>query len=223
MRDAMTRHLCLALLGVAIVASSAAASSGDPEQRDIRPADRAWAKRATLSARDLPSGFTATRPPSSKNNGPLTCPGFQPDLSDLTITGEASSPVFQHRIGMTIFAATEVYKSRHDEREAWRRTARREALRCVARELENISASGVQVKVTGRLVRVPPRVGERAISLRITANFRVQGVTIPAWIDLLGVARGRADATLVMASVRLQPWDALERKLLGKLDLRLKR
>jgi hypothetical protein len=223
MRDAMTRHLCLALLAAAVVAGSAAASSGDPERRDIRPADQAWATRATLTARDLPSGFTATRAPSAKNNGPLTCPGFQPDLSDLTITGEASSPVFQSRIGMTIFAAAEVYKSRHDEREAWRRTARRDALRCVARELEKLSASGVQVKVTGRLMRVPPRVGERAISLRITANFRVQGVTIPAWFDLLGVARGRADATLVMTTVRLEPWDALERKLLGKLALRLKR
>ena len=61
MRDAMTRHLCLGMLTAADVAGSAAASSGDPERRDIRPADQAWAKRATLGARDVPSGFTANR------------------------------------------------------------------------------------------------------------------------------------------------------------------
>lgn len=219
----MTRRLCVAVLGATIVVSSAAAAAGDPEKRDIRPADQAWAARATLHARDIPSGFTASRPSSTKNNGPLTCPGFQPDLSDLTITGEALSPLFQSPAGTTIFASAEVYKSVHDEREAWRRTARREALRCVARELGSISASGLRVTVTQRLVRVPPRVGERTISFRIKATITGQGLTIPTWIDLLAVARGRADATLLMSTVRSAPSDALERRLLGKLALRLKR
>jgi hypothetical protein len=222
MRDAMTRHLCLVLLAAAVVAGSAAASSGDPERRDIRPADQAWAKRATLTAHDIPSGFTANRAPSAKNNGPLTCPGFQPDLSDLTITGEATSPLFQSSAGTTVFAAAEVYESVHDQREAWRRTARREALRCIARELGSISASGLRVTVTHRLVRVPPRVGERAISFRIKATITGQGLAIATWIDLLAVARGRADATLLMSTVRSAPSDALERNLLGKLALRLK-
>jgi hypothetical protein len=222
MRDAMTRHLCLALLAAAVVAGSAAASSGDPERRDIRPADQAWATRATLTARDVPPGFTANRAPSSKKNGPLTCPGFQPDLSDLTITGEATSPLFQSPAGTTVFASAEVYKSVHDERAAWRRTARREALRCIARELGSISASGLRVTVTQRLVRVPPHVGERAISFRIKATITGQGLAIPTWIDLLAVASGRADATLLMSTVRSAPSDSLERKLLGKLALRLK-
>ena len=188
----MTGRLCVALLGATVVVGSAAAAAGDPEKRDIRPADQAWAARATLHARDIPSGFTASRPSSNKNNGPLTCPGFEPDLSDLTITGEALSPLFQSPAGTTIFASAEVYKSVHDERAAWRRTARREALRCVARELGSISASGLRVTVTQRLVRVPPRVGERAISFRIKATITGQGLTIPTWIDLLAVARGRA-------------------------------
>jgi hypothetical protein len=223
MREAMTRHLCLALLAAAVVAGGAAAASGDPERRDIRPADQAWAARATLSARDIPSGFTANRVSSAKNDGSLTCPGFQPDLSDLTITGEAVSPLFQSQAGTTIFAAAEVYRSTHDEREAWRRTARREALRCVARMLETLSASGLRVTVTRRLVRAAPSVGERAISFRITAAVKTQGISIPVWIDLLGVARGRADATLMISTVRSAPSAALERALLGKLDQRLKR
>jgi hypothetical protein len=220
----MTARLCLGLLAATIVVGSAAAAAGDPERRDIRPADQAWAARATLHPSDLPSSFTAIRVGSKQKGGPLRCPGFQPDLSDLTITGEAVSPVFQNQAtGMTIYAGAEVYKSVRDEREAWRRTARREALRCVAGELRRGSLAGVSVKVTRRFMRVPPRVGERAISGRIVASVVVQGLTIPVWIDLLGVARGRADATLIVSAVRLAPPAALEGRLLAALDRRLKR
>jgi hypothetical protein len=219
----MTGRLCLALLAGSVLVGSAAAASGDPERRDIRAADQAWAARASLRARDVPAGFTASRV-GSRRNAPLRCPGFQPDLSDLTITGEAVSPLFQSQsTGTTIFAGSEVYKSTHDEREAWRRTARREALRCVADELEHVSAAGLTVKVTRRLMRTPPRVGERAISLRIAASISTQGLSVPAWIDLLAVARGRADATLIISTIRAAPPAALEGRLLATLEARLKR
>jgi hypothetical protein len=220
----MTARLCLGLLAATMVVGSAAAAAGDPERRDIRPADQAWAKRATLRPADLPTSFTAIRVGTKPKGGPLRCPGFQPDLSDLTITGEAVSPVFQNQAtGMTIYAGSEVYRSVHDEREAWRRTARREALRCVAGELQQSSLSGVRIKVSRRFMRVAPRVGERAISGRIVASVSAQGLTIPVWIDLLGVARGRADATLIVSAVRAAPSAALEGKLLAALDRRLKR
>jgi hypothetical protein len=215
------KRLGLAFVTAATLAGGAAAAPGDPERRDIRPADQAWAARVTLHARDVPTDFTGTRP--TRNNAPLRCQGFQPDLSDLTITGEAASPLFQNASGTTVYAGAEVYKSVHDEREAWRRTARPAALRCLGRLLESVAVSGVRVKVTRRLVRVPPRVGERAISFRIAATISGQGLSVPAWIDLLGVARGRADATLVLSGVRAAPSPALEGKLLATLARRLKR
>jgi hypothetical protein len=211
------------LLGALVVATAAAAAPGDPERRAIRPADQAWARRANLRAADLPAGYTSSRTGSRQDNAPLTCPGFKPDLSDLTITGEALSPVFQSRAGTTIFSAAEVYSTVRDEHESWRRTARREALRCVARMMDQISAQGLRVTVTSRVVRPAPRVGERSISFRIGAKVEAQGVTIPAWFDLIGVARGRADATLLISSVARPPSASLEQKLLATLARRLKR
>jgi hypothetical protein len=120
-------------------------------------------------------------------------------------------------------SAVEVYSTVRDEHESWRRTARREALRCVARMMDQISAQGVRVTVTSRAVRPAPRLGERSISFRIGAKVETQGVTIPAWFDLLGVARGRADASLMISSVARPPAAALEQKLLAALARRLKR
>lgn len=219
----MSRRIAVALLGALVVATGAAAAPGDPERRAIRPADQAWARQANLRAADLPAGYTSSRAGSKQDNAPLTCPGFKPDLSDLTITGEALSPVFQSRAGMTIFSAVEVYSTVLDEHESWRRTARREALRCVARMMNQISAQGVRVTVTSRVVRPAPRVGERSISFRIGAKVETQGVTIPAWFDLIGVARGRADASLLISSVARPPSASLEQKLLATLARRLKR
>ncbi len=219
----MLGRLGLALLGAAVIAAGAAAAPGDPERRAIRPADQAWARRANLHPADVPAGYTASRAGSNQNKGPLTCPGFQPDLSDLTITGEALSPVFQNRAGTTIFSAVEVYSSVRDEHEAWRRTARREALRCVARMMNQLSLQGVRVIVTSRVVRPAPRLGERSISFRIAAKVEAQGVTIRAWFDLLGTAQGRADASLLISSVVRPPSASLEHKLLERLARRLKR
>jgi hypothetical protein len=219
----MAARLCLALLSAAIVVSGAVAAPGDPERRDIHPADQAWAARATLRPRDVPASFTVRRAGMATGNAPLRCAGFQPDLSDLTITGEALSPMFQSSAGTTIFSGAEIYTSVHDEREAWRRTARPEALRCVGQLFESLSASGLRVKVMRRLVRVAPRVGDRAISFRIAARITAQGISVPAWIDLLAVASGRADATLVVISVRAAPPAVLERTLLATLARRLGR
>ncbi len=223
MQRTVTARLGLAVLGAAVITASAGAAPGDPERRDIRPADQAWAARANLRAADIPPGYVATRSGTKPNSAPLRCSGFQPDLSDLTITGEARSPAFQSRTGTTILSAAEVYVSSRDERESWRRTARREALRCVKRLMEQISSQNVRVEVTSSTVRAAPRVGERSVSFRIVAKVTTQGVTIAAWFDLLGVSRGRADATLMTSTVLNPPSAALERNLLGKLARRLKR
>ena len=218
----MSRSLFAGAVLAAVLAATAAAAPGDPERRAINRQDQAWAKRANLRPRDVPAGFTATPSRAPRGNSSLTCAGFRPDLSDLTITGQALSPIFQSS-GITIFSSAEVYKSVHDEHEAWRRTARREALGCVARMLGNITASGVQVKVTSRVVRPAPRVGDRRVSFRITATIMGQGVDVPAWIDFQAVARGRADASLLVMTIRSAPSAPLERKLLTTLAQRLKR
>src|SRR5919198_2630656 len=213
----MARRLGLTALVAAMLASTALAAPGDVERRAINAHDQAWAKRINLTLRDLPSGFRQGAANES-NSGGLTCPGYSPDLSRFTITGEATSRQFASASGSSIFSSAEIFRSVADQRGDWALTARREALACLRQQLQQ--AVGTAAKVTAT-VRPAPRVGERSISFRATLSVAANGVKATVWLDVLGVARGRGDATLVAMSVRRPPSAALEQSLLAKLASRL--
>jgi hypothetical protein len=217
----MTGRLVIASLAAAIFAGTALAAAGDPEKRTIRPADQAWAKRVNLTYRDLPSDFVQQGQPTSGQNGSLTCSSFAPDLSAFTITGQATSPAFIRADGTTIFSASEIFRSVRDERGDWSRSARREALPCVARMLERQTSGTLRLHVTSRKLRGAPRVGDRSISFRIVAVTTANGITVKVWFDIVGVERGRADATLAVIAVRRPPSSPLENTLVAKLARRL--
>ena len=213
----MTTRLGFAALVAAILVSTALAAPGDRERRAITPHDQAWAKRVNLTLRDLPSGFRQGPPGTSDSSG-LTCKGFSPDLSRFTITGEAASRQFAHASGTWIFSAAEIFRSVGEERGDWALTARREALPCLREELRK--AVGVASTVTAT-ARQAPRLGDRTIAFRATVSVAANGVKATVWLDVLGVARGRGDATLAVISLRRPPSAALERSLLSKLASRL--
>jgi hypothetical protein len=213
----MVRRLGFVALLAALLASSAFAAAGDRERRAINAADQAWAKRINLTLRDLPSGFRQGAPNTTSSGG-LTCRGFSPDLSRFTITGEATSRQFASASGTSIFSSAEIFRSVADQHGDWALTARREALPCLRQELQ--AAVGAAAKVTAT-VRPAPRVGERSISFRATLSIAANGVKATVWLDVLGVARGRGDATLGVISVRTPPSAALEHSLLAKLASRL--
>jgi hypothetical protein len=221
MRSAVPLRLVLLVFLAACTAGTALAAAGDPEKRAITSADQARAKRAVLKLKDLPVGFRQGPVSQGGPSGPLTCKGFAPDLSDLTITGEARSHEFARADGTSLFSSAEVYRNVHDERESWRRTARREALPCVARVLEKLSTADVRLSVLSKTQRSAPRFGDRAVSFRIVAAISANGVRAKIWLDLLGVGRGRMDATLGVIAVRTAPSASLERALLSKLARRL--
>jgi hypothetical protein len=222
MRRVMAGRLGIVTLLALLVAGTAFAAPGDPERRAIRPADQKWARRANLTAKDLPVDFRAGPAQSLGPSGATTCKGFAPDLSDLTITGEAVSRDFVRLDGTSMFSSAEVFRSVRDEHEDWARTAKRQALPCVAQLLERQSTSQVRITVVSKALRAPPAIGERAISFRIGALLTANGVRLKTWMDLIGIARGRADATLVTITFRMPPSAALERVLLGKLARRLR-
>jgi hypothetical protein len=213
----MTRRLGLVALVAAVLASTALASPGSRERRAITAADQAWAKRINLTLRDLPAGYRQGDAQPS-NSGGLTCPGFAPDLSRFTITGEATSRQFLTGSGASIFSSAEVFRTAADERGDWALSARREALTCLRQQLQKAVGSAAKVAAT---VRTAPRFGERSISFRTTLAVAANGVRVTVWLDVLGVARGRADVSLVAMSVRTPPSAALERSLLAKLASRL--
>jgi hypothetical protein len=217
----MAGRLGIVLLVAATFTAAAVAAPGDPEKRDIRPGDQARARKANLRLADLPSGFRSLARPHEKS-GPAVCGRFRPDLSDLTITGEAGSPNFVGANGTSIFSEAEVYRTVHDEQQSWQRTTRREALPCFAQQLERQSASTpIRIDVRSYAQLPAPRFGDRSAKFRFVAVVVSQGVRIQMWIDVLGVARGRADAALYYFTVGHRPAAAQERALLAKLSQRL--
>jgi hypothetical protein len=218
----MIGRLAIALLLLAgTLVAGAAAAPGDPERRQIRAADQARARQAILRLSDLPAGFRSF-PHRNSQEGPPTCGRFRPDMSDLTITGEAGSPAFVRADGTSIFSASEFYKTAGQARASWSRVTKREALPCFAQRLERDSASSAtRFDIRSYAQLRAPDLGDRSAKFRFTGIIESQAVRVRIWIDLLGVGRGRADASLVFITFRQPPSAALERSLIAKLAQRL--
>jgi hypothetical protein len=224
MRVLMSGRLAAALIAAAVFTGTALGGAGDPEKRAIRPADQSWAKRVNLSYRDVPSGFLQQGAAGGSGSGSgFTCGSFAPDLSGFTITGQATSAAFTRPDGTTIFSAAEIFRSAADERGDWAASARPQALPCVAKMLADQLRGTLPVRIVARTIRRAPRLGQRAISFRIVGATSASGTSVKLWFDILGVSRGRADATLAMITVRHAPSAKLENSLLAKLTRRLAR
>src|SRR5438552_1184584 len=95
---------------VFVLGTAGALAATDPhhERERLRPADMTLARKATIKATDLASGWqrrTVGRDDGSK------CPGFDPDFSAFTITGKASSLYARLSVG-AVLSTVEVYKTR---------------------------------------------------------------------------------------------------------------
>ncbi len=76
------RRLAVLLLVCLAVPAAALAAAGDPKER-FTSADQAKARSIVLKKTDFVAGWK--RGTSTDNDSDLTCPGFDPDGSDLTL------------------------------------------------------------------------------------------------------------------------------------------
>jgi hypothetical protein len=173
-----------ALLAVAL-AVTAVAQGGRPrlEQKRLRAADMALAKRTTLRASDLAAGWV--RRPATKIPDELPrCPGADLDFSAFTITGRAQSTF--ERSGTVIESLVEVFKSRDDAVGDFRKGTAPKLMACFGPELRRQGIDVVSTKLIGR-----PALGERAVAYRIVMSV-LNGLTpTRVYMDLLGFQRGR--------------------------------
>jgi hypothetical protein len=198
--------------------AAAVAQGGPPrlEQKRLRPADMALAKRVTLRAADVGRGWTRTTPEKPSTELP-TCPGVDMDFSRFTITGTARS-AFELR-GATVESQVEVFKSRADATGDFRKGTSAPVLRCVGRWLRDEvkkEAPGVRL-VSARLLS-RPRLGDRAVLYRVVMDVPTQAGNVRVFVDLLGFQRGRTAVTLSFGSVErpLGGQLVLARKLLAR-------
>jgi hypothetical protein len=179
----------------------AAAQAGKPrlEQKRLRPADMALAKRTTVRASDLSPAWTRQAPTKPSNELP-TCPGVDMDFSAFTITGTAHSSFELGGAGVN--SQVEVFKSRADAAGDFRKGTSIPALRCLGRWLRDEAAKrqpGVRF-VSSRLLS-RPRLGERAVLYRIVMDVPTDSVRVRVFLDVLGFQRGRSIITLGFSNV----------------------
>jgi hypothetical protein len=177
--------------------SAAALAATDPhkEQERLRPADMTLARRATIKATDLLSGWKRMPVTSGEDS---KCPGFDPDFSAYTITGKASS-LFAQPGGGAVLSAVEVYKTRAQAIGDFRTGAKPAFAKCIRHAFETEIArgtGGTAKTISSRMVPAP-RVGERSALYRLVGTVTLQGQTIRVYMDVLAFQRGRSITALL--------------------------
>ena len=217
----MRRPIALVLI-VALVAAALAAGAAGRHPRDPREAftaaDRAWAARIVLKASDLPGRWRSTKPAGGEDP---RCPTFDPNMSDLTITGEAESRDFD-RGAVFVSSVAQVFRTARETAISFRRGARPQLIRCYDEAFRKGVGDTIRSRlVSGRIVAAP-RVGERRLALRLVWELTVEEVTARTYLDLIGWDRGRVSAAVVVLSAGRPPDRALALRLVQRMDARMR-
>jgi hypothetical protein len=193
------RRLAVLLAACLAVPVLALAAEGEPKKR-IVPADQKRAAAVVLKRTDLAAAWKRVRTPDSGDD--LKCSGFNPDESDLTLTGESESE-FESTDGTRYVASfSSVYVSVKDALASWARSVKPALARCAAQFFrEGIAAEGGKTTILrqGRVAfpRVAPRTAAFRVTARVTFTEAGEATTIPFTIQLVALGRGRGDAGLM--------------------------
>jgi hypothetical protein len=193
------RRLAIFLAACLAVPALALAAEGEPKKQ-IAPADQKKAASIVLKRADFAAGWKRIRTPDDGED--LRCPGFAPDESDLTLTGESESE-FEYTGGMPYVGSfSNVYVSAKDALASWARSVKPAVARCVAHFFrQGIAAEGGKVAIVkqGRMAfpRVAPRTAAFRVLARVTVTEAGKSVTIPFAIHLIALGWGRGDLGLI--------------------------
>jgi len=186
----------LAALVALALTVGALAARGDPTKA-ITAADQARAKSMLLRRADLTASFRAS--PTGKGSDAYCAAA---DESDLTLTGDAESPEFSRQTSASILFVTSgasVYETESEASTSWRRNTSAAGEACARRVVAaELGRSGLRVRSFGRAAF--PAVAPLTIAYRVIASVPASSRTIPAYIDVVVLQRGRAQAVLLVGS-----------------------
>jgi hypothetical protein len=217
------RRFWILLPLAALIGVAAAPGPPDRHPRDPREAftvaDQAWAKRIALRRSDLPAGWRGT--PSTSSGEDPRCPTFDPDMSDLTLTGNAESPDFER--GTSFLASeTDVFRTAEQTETSFRRGAKPQLIRCYDDFIRKELGAQAEVRlVSGKVVAAPP-VGERRFAVRLLWEITANSRSIRSHLDVIGWDRGRASTVVVYTTLGVAPDRALERRIAQRVDARMR-
>jgi hypothetical protein len=184
------RLVVISLLACGVVVT-AVAVAGPPrlEQKRLRPADMALAKRITLRASDLSAGWTRQGPSTQPKELPR-CPGADLDFSRFTITGKAGSHFTRGTSVVESFV--EVFESRADATGDYRKSTQPKLLACLGPELRRQARmSGIDMRLESARFAGRRPVGDRAFEYQIVMSVATGTRRTRIYVDLIGFQRGR--------------------------------
>jgi hypothetical protein len=189
----------------AIVVAAAASAATDPraEKVRLRPADLSLAKRAVLKQADVGPDWDRVAAP--KDDSQFSCGTFRPDFSSFTITGKASASFrFTSPPGGQVDSTVGVFKTRSQAAGDFRLGAKPQLATCLADQVRR-AFRGYPQGIEGRLLSSrmvkAPKLGERSVAYAIAAEISGNGSTIPVFVDVVAVQRGRSIAALVFTGL----------------------
>ena len=196
----MSRRLLLLVLAALALPALALAAATDPTKQ-INPVDQRKAASIVLKQPDvIVPGWRkvpVTTPESAANTG---CPGYNPDQSDLILTGEATT---NFEGGTTkVGLESNVFKTRRDALASWTRLVKPALAPCLARTLkQGIEQAGGKAAIVRSGPIAFPKFAPRTAAYRVSMNVSyTQGgktTTAPFTVHLVALGNGRGDASLL--------------------------
>jgi hypothetical protein len=133
------------------------------------------------------------------------CPGFNPDNSDLTLTGEAQAEFEHTQSAASVASYSEVYVTRADAVASWTRNVKPALIRCLAHFLKvGVEEEGGTFRITSQGRIAFPKVAPRTAAFRVAARMTVrppneEPVTVPFTLHVIALGHGRGDVALFAA------------------------
>lgn len=225
----MARRAGLIVAVLAVLATATAALAADPRepQHHFNPADQAWAQRIIVQHADLGPGDWRVQQLDNQSDAGAPSYCKNPNLSDLVLTGRAKNPDFSREDSFED-SDGEVWATERDAIASFKRMQAYPFDRCfrVAMQQEFAKGSGVKFSVlsSGRVAF--PKLAPRQLTYGMTFRMTIGTRKIDGRIDIYAFSRGRADGSVMVASLgrpaRPIPL-SLERKLATLVASRLKR
>lgn len=196
----MRRRLAAVLAVFLAVPALALAAHTEPQRR-IDPADQRKASSIVLKRSDFAAGWKKVSS-SQDDDTHLNCPGYNPNESDLVLTGDAEAE-FEAAGGFpAVLSASNVYRTRANALASWARGVKPALAVCLAKVLkETIEADGAQVAIVRQGKIAFPKLAPRTAAFRVTmkVSFTENGQTrsVPLTMYVIALGNGRGDAGLM--------------------------
>jgi hypothetical protein len=193
------KRLLGALLALSIAIPAVALAGDTDPKKQITAADRAKARSMVLKRADFGAGWKQSPPVPDSD---ATCPGFNPDESDLTLTGEAEV-VFEHAQGLLSVASySEIYATKDDAVKSWTRSDKAATARCIGyffREGATDKTTKVTIVSAGRMAF--PKLAPRTTAFKVVARLAITNegktTTLPITIQFIAFGQGRGDTAML--------------------------